>query len=186
MELNKGALDVMEMARLLRRDMGDAVVWDIAGEGSALSQMRRQADAEGLTEIVHFHGYCERSRMQELLAQSHVVLAPTQASFCEGFNKVSVEALLAHRPFITSDAWPAVRHIDSAGVVVHAGDVSAYVEAIRRLAGNPIDYQRHVGASFPLADRFLDLNRGWGGAVRHILDRLFPAKVVSRAELPTL
>ena len=79
--------------------------------------------------------------MQRMYGLAHAVIVPTTTSFVEGFNKVVAEAVLAGRPVITSSACPALSYVGGAAVKVPPDDVCAYMEAVVRLADDPVFYE---------------------------------------------
>lgn len=179
-ERDKGALELVEVARLLA-DLDRSVVIDVAGDGGALEELRESVRQAGLESAVRLHGYCQRDRMRELFRDCHAVIVPTQSDMIEGFNKVVAEAVLAWRPVITSAVCPALEVVRDAAVEVTPGEARSYADAIRRLATDRDHYVGKVAACDRLREAFLDPEHGWGATLEGVLKRL---GVVARDEHP--
>jgi glycosyltransferase involved in cell wall biosynthesis len=165
-EATKGALELVEIAHRLvaagRRD----IVFDVAGDGNALAEMRRMIGAKNLSDIVRFHGYCLRPQLTELLGKCHAVIVPTTTEFAEGFNKVVAEAVLARRPFITSSVCPALAYVHGAGIEVAPDDIDGYVSATLKLADDASFYHECRAACERIREQFLDESRSWAAALK--------------------
>jgi glycosyltransferase involved in cell wall biosynthesis len=170
-EANKGVFDLLEIAENVSMHRSD-IVFEIAGEGGAMAELRQQTAARKLGEIVHIHGYCHRPQMRELLRRSHVVIIPTRSDFEEGFNQVVAEAVLSGRPFITSNVCPALEYVREAGIEVAAEDIDGYAAGIERLADNADIYNEKCEACEHLSEQFFDESRSWAAALRTVLIRI--------------
>ena len=166
-EANKGVFDLLEIARNLSQNRNDIVI-DIAGDGSAMPELRRKTTAQELDHIVKIHGYCTQPRMKQLLCGSHVVIVPTRGDFAEGFNQVVAEAVLARRPFITSNVCPALEYVREGGIEVTAENVEGYAAAIVQLADNVEVYQAKCDACDLLREQFFDESQSWAAALRSV------------------
>ncbi|TWT87532.1 Alpha-D-kanosaminyltransferase [Pseudobythopirellula maris] len=171
-EEDKGALELVALAELARQRIDRRVVFDVAGDGGAMEELRRRIDAAGLREDVVLHGYCPCDRLESLYAGSHAVLAPTQAGMVEGFNKVVAEAILALRPIVTSEVCPALEVVREAAIEVESNDVEGYFDAIARLAADRELYARKTDACPAYREPFYDTDRSWAAAVGAVLRRL--------------
>ena len=169
-ERNKGVFDVLEIAERLRDRKRLDIVFEIAGDGSALSEVRRRIEERSLQEVVVAHGHCEKQKMRVLLAQCHVIILPTSSEMVEGFNKVVAEAVLSHRPWITSHLCPAIRYVHSAGLEVPPEDIDAYLDAVTRLADSSDLYARKVEACKRLAEQFYVADYGWAATLSRCLE----------------
>jgi glycosyltransferase involved in cell wall biosynthesis len=168
-ERDKGVFDLLEVARRLHAAGRTGVAFDLCGSGSALEALRRDAEAAGVAERFHTHGWCDQARLRELLGRAHLVVVPTTSSFLEGFNQVVVEALLAGRPALTSEVCPATRYVEGAVALVPADDPGAYLRAICELADSPERYLALQRACEPVSRRFLDERTSFRAALRHVL-----------------
>lgn len=80
------ALDVL--ARLQRRNI--PLRFDIVGDGER-KRFEEKSHLLGLQEVVHFHGWLDRSDLNRLYQQAHFLLFPSSSS--EGWPKVLSEAM---------------------------------------------------------------------------------------------
>lgn len=169
-EANKGVFDIIEIAKILNGKVD--VVFDIAGDGRVLPDLKKIVDDEELATVVRLHGYCQKSRMRELLSACHAIIIPTKIDFIEGFNKVVAEAVLSHRPFITSDVCPALEYVREAGIEVEANNIQAYADAIVRLYADPELHKKYTDAARILKEQFFDHDCSWGAGLNNALDLL--------------
>jgi glycosyltransferase involved in cell wall biosynthesis len=169
----KGVFDLLKVAALLAAD-GRKVEFDICGTGSALDEMQRRAQADGLSASIRFHGHCNRPTMVEMFQNAHAVIVPTTTDFVEGFNQVVAEAILAGRPVVTSDVCPAIKYVGDAVVAVPPDDVPAYAKAIARLSDDAAFYQHCAAACASARAQFFDESRGWAAALHSALRIALP------------
>lgn len=170
-EADKGVFDLLAMARELRRTHGEAIVFEVLGEGSALAELRAAVAAEGLGGTFFLPGHCERPELLARLNEAHVVIAPTRSSFPEGLNKAIIEAVLARRPVISSAVCPACDLVAPAVVEVPPDDVDAYRAAILKLYENKRFYEAKVEATAILREAFFDRSRSWFALARAMLEK---------------
>ena len=168
-EVNKGVLDIIEIARRLKKLQRTDIVFDIAGDGGAMPEMVGQVESDCLQDVVVLHGHCQKPKMRDLLSHCHAVILPTKAEFIEGFNKVVAESVLAHRPWITSHLCPAIAYVGEAGVEVPPDDIDAYLRAVLNLADNRVLYEAKRSASHMLAEQFYDESRSWAAVLKWCL-----------------
>jgi glycogen(starch) synthase len=175
-EREKGVFDVVELARRLSRKRPGEFHFSICGGGSAFSEIQGQIAASGLGETVRAPGQLGRRELHAEYERCDVVLVPTTAAFPEGLNKVAVEALLAGRPSILSTTIPAGELVGDAGLIVPAGDLDRFEEALARLADDPALYRRCSAATIPAGAAFVGAPNAFGQvveqAVRAQLDDL--------------
>jgi len=168
-EEDKGVFDVLRMAKDLRAAGHPDVEVDVCGTGSALDRLVAEARAAGLENAFRCHGHCLRDKMRQMYAACHVVIVPTTADFVEGFNQVVVEAVLSGRPVIASSVCPALAYVREAVIEVAPGDVKGYASAVLRLRDEPGLRETMAKACEGLKAQFLDVQRGWAGAFRHVV-----------------
>ncbi len=168
-ERNKGVFDLLEAAAICRERLGEGVVFDLCGEGSAMAELRAAAEARGLAATFRLHGHQQRDAMRRMFAGSHAVVVPTTTDFIEGFNKVVSESVLMGRPCVTSRVCPAMGYVRDAVVEAEPDDAGSYAAAIVRLAEDAELYEAKRRACVALREPFLDASRGWGAAVRGVL-----------------
>lgn len=169
-EENKGALDLVRIAQLLRERQVKAR-FHICGIGGALETMQQMTLDAGLADQFVFHGWCDRDRLRAVIADCHVSIVPTRSDFIEGFNQATVESVLAGRPAVVSDICPAVRYVSGAVDVVKADDIEGYANALEAWARDPNKLSDHAAACAAASKRLLDANYSFGSA----LDEIFLA-----------
>lgn len=168
-ERSKGVFDLVETARRLEEKKPGEIAWEVCGDGSAMEQLRRVVQRDGLSEVVALRGKLPRDRMAEVYGRAHAVFVPTTSDFVEGFNKVAAEGVLAGRPTIVTDIVPAAEVLGEAVVVVEAGQIDTYIGAVRQLADSRVTYERCRAEAGRVREAFFDRGRGWGAAVGSIL-----------------
>jgi glycogen(starch) synthase len=154
-EREKGVFDVLELARRLAQKRPGDFEFVICGGGTALSEVEARIEAAGLGPHVRTLGQLGCAELRAEYERCDAVLVPTTAAFPEGLNKVALEALLAGRPAILSTTIPAVELVGDAALVVPAGDVDGFEDALTRLVDDPALYRRCGAATIPAAASFL-------------------------------
>ena len=97
----KGVLDIAVMAERMRRS-AISIVFEVCGDGEALSELRQNVNAKNFGDIVVIRGRLERPQLLQAYARAHAIIVPTRSDFCEGLPMVCAEAMLAGLPIITS------------------------------------------------------------------------------------
>lgn len=178
-EENKGVLDLVEIGILLK-ERGVNFRFQVCGTGSSLDKMKQMVTDLDLSEQFLFHGWCDRDRLREVITDCHVSIIPTRSDFIEGFNHVTVEAVLAGRPAVVSAICPAVHYVGNAVKIVQADNIHGYVEALETLARDPEKLSQHTAACQDAGKRFLDPSLSFGS----VLDEVFRACSESRQVRP--
>jgi len=161
---------LLSSARYFSTESRLDVEFDVCGDGLALEDLRRVAVEAGIADRFRCHGHCDRFKVRRMYDQSHVVVVPTRMDSGEGFNKVTVEAILCGRPVITSSAWTAWKPIVADAVMeVAPNDVYAYTVAITRLYEDRELYEQKSRACLAVQGQFYDPDRSWGAALRRVL-----------------
>jgi len=150
---------VMVMRDLVRD--GRDVHLDVCGDGGAMQQLRAAIVEFGLRDSVAIHGHINRPNMLELLQAAQIVVIPTRSDFPEGLNQVVIEAVLAHRPVVTSAICPALSLVAPAAVEATADSYESYRTSIERLMDDPKLFSDCVKSTGSLRDRFFDPNQAW-------------------------
>jgi glycogen synthase len=166
-EEEKGVFDLLEIARQLGREGRPDIEFDVVGTGSALDRLRKSTHEAGVAANVRCHGQLVGAPLTGMFGQSHAVIVPTKIS--EGFNAVVAEAVLSGRPVITSPLCPAIDLVRDAILEVPPGDVSAYKDAVVRMADDMQFYEAKRAACAALKTQFFDMDRGWGAALARAL-----------------
>lgn len=176
-ERNKGVFDLSRIALRLAREGQTDIEFDLCGSGTAMSELRRSVAATGIGAQFRLHGHCDQKQLAEFLSNCHVVIAPTQRDFLEGFNKVVVEGVLSRRPVITSSICPSLELVKDAALEVGPDDVQGYGDAILRLRDDPVLYQRLVAGGAALSPQFYDEAGSWGEILHSVLRTIQPTQV---------
>jgi len=166
-EVNKGIYDLLKVAKLLKKRGGGEVFFDVCGTGDALLDLRNAVRQDSLVNI-HIHGHCDRKRLSRLYSQCHAVIVPTTKDFPEGFNRVSIEAILCGRPVIISSAAIESK-IAAAALEVSPSDAGGFANAIVELRDNRNTYERLCRGAVAAQEYFYDNDAGWENALRNIM-----------------
>lgn len=175
-EENKGVFDLVEMADRLEREFPGAYQFEVCGSGSASSRLEAEIQARGIERVISCNGYCDPSRIREIISRSHAVVVPTRKDFDAGFEMTCSEAILSGRPLITSAVCPALYYLKEASIEVEPENVPQYCEAIRRLKEDEELYAAKCQQCGPLRFQFLDSSKSWLTAMRHAFKQICPTQ----------
>jgi phosphatidylinositol alpha-1,6-mannosyltransferase len=134
-------------------DLGSSYVYVIVGDGPERSRAQRIVDERGLGEQVHLLGQVSDRDLETLYETADVFVMPNVVvpGTMEGFGLVALEAASAGLPVVASDIEgirDAVVDGDT-GLLVEAGNVSAFVDAIKRAEAMP--RERVAAATAPFS-----------------------------------
>lgn len=104
----------------------------IAGKGGMLDELKAQADSLGLGAKVYFAGYMNGKDVQKLYKAADISVFP---STYEPFGIVALEAMLAERPVVVSDAGglnEIVQHREN-GMKCYSGNANSIADSILEL-----------------------------------------------------
>lgn len=166
----KGVFLLLEVAKRLRAE-GVPIEFDLCGAGGALEELRTKVRESALDGVFRLHGQLKQKEMRAKLAQAHVLAVPSTHEVGEGQPMVVAEAIVAGLPSLISTACPA-DYVRAAVEVLPPEDVDAWAEALRRLMKEPARYQALIRGTEQLKAQFLDLERGFGAALRVALREL--------------
>ena len=182
-ERNKGVLDIAAMAERLRQRSGPPIMFEVCGDGGALTELRRIVEEKGLGRIVLVHGRLARRELLQVYARAHAVIVPTRSDFCEGMPMVCAEAVLSNLPIVTSRLSNAIPVLGPALVEAEPEDIEGYVGAILKLAEDRVTYDRLSDACPELARQFVDRSQSLPAAVDRLIAHVFPGwKTLDRYE----
>ena len=170
----KGVFTLLDLADRLQRKRPDSFRWEVCGNGPAEETLRREIERRGLCAWVNLPGRLGRAALLQAYERSHAVIVPTSGRFAEGLNKVTIEAVLAHRPVITSRLSNAVDVLEDAVCEVPPEDTDGYAAEITRLLDDPAYYHRKVAACETVQGQFYDRRKGWGAALARALSSIKP------------
>lgn len=169
-EKDKGIFILLEIAKRFKMEGINDIVFNLCGTGSQVEFLCQTAKEYEIDKnLFIYHGHCNKTEMQQLLNSSHIVIVPTTSDFAEGFNKVVVEGVLAHRPIITSSVCPALNYVKEAVVEVAPNDIKAYGDAILKLRGDSLFYEQKKQSCEKLGEKFYDYSQSWGTALKSII-----------------
>jgi glycosyltransferase involved in cell wall biosynthesis len=170
----KGVFDLIEIAARLQAERPGEFYFEIAGDGPDLEEMKAAIVASGLQGSFHMLGQLQMDDMARAYGRSQVVIVPTNATFNEGKNRVCIEAILAHRPVVTSRACPAIEVLGDAVLEVPVGDIGAYCRALQTLRDDPSLYQRISLATEKYVGPFYDRSQGYRACLHRAIAKLPP------------
>ena len=168
-EPDKGVYDLLEVARRLEADRKGNFHFDICGDGTELTALRRRVHELNLEEVVSCHGYCNPQKIGPLLGAAHVWIVPTTSGCAAGFEMVCAEAILANRPLITSDVCPALEDVREAAVEVEPDNVDQYCQAILKLYDDRQYYLEKYRACAVLQEPFYNRQNSLGNKLKEVL-----------------
>jgi len=142
-ERNRG-LDVL--VRAFERTVGQRDDWSLVlvGEGSARAELRASTDRQGIGARVHWLGRVLPQELPGLFSSCTLLAVPALDDSVRGRNVA--RAMACGRPVLVSDR-PNLRALvehEVSGLVVPAGDVQAWTEALQRASMSP-DARRRWG-----------------------------------------
>lgn len=127
-----GAINAL---KIIKNSYPDATLV-IAGEGPEEANLKQLAQESGLEAAVEFRGALSRRDVENLEAQSGIIILN---SVYEGLPHVALEAFAAQTPLIATDI-PGTREAvvnGKSGLLVPPGDDATLAVAIERLFGEP-------------------------------------------------
>jgi glycosyltransferase involved in cell wall biosynthesis len=134
------------LVQAFARTVGQRDDWSLVlvGEGSARGEIRALVDQLGIGARVHWLGRVEDQELPGLFSAGTLLAVPALDDSVRGRN--IVRAMACGLPVIASDRAPvrALVEPDASGLLVPAGDVAAWVEALRRASMSP-DARRRWG-----------------------------------------
>jgi glycosyltransferase involved in cell wall biosynthesis len=172
-EENKGLLDIARMAAELKTRVPVKVVFDVCGDGPALSELRKIVEQERLHDVVIVHGRLEREALLDVYAGSHAAIVPTRSNFTEGMPQVCAEAVMSGLPVITSQVANAFDVIGPATLRAETDDIESYIRSIVSLIENPSLHERLRTDCRRLALQFLDRAQSYPAAVDRLIAAIF-------------
>jgi glycosyltransferase involved in cell wall biosynthesis len=108
------------------------------GDGSTHADLTAQVERLGIGDRVRFAGFTEQSSLPAAYHDVDVVAVPSLRTrrWVEQFGRVAVEAMASGVPVVASDEGALPDVVSGAGILVAAGDVAAWCDALASLAGN--------------------------------------------------
>ena len=166
------------MAERMRTQSTISIVFEVCGDGDALSELRQIVDDKNLGDIVVIRGRLERPELLQAYARAHAIIVPTRSDFCEGLPMVCAEAMLAGLPLITSRLSNAIPVLGPALIEADPENIESYVQAILQLAENRVLYEKLSVACPDLAGQFLDRSQSFSAAIDRLIAYVFPGSAL--------
>jgi glycosyltransferase involved in cell wall biosynthesis len=169
-EADKGVFDLLSIAKDLRSSHGEAIVFELLGDGGAMPELAKAVAEADLQDTFELRGHCTRPELLVRLAEAHVVIAPTRSTFPEGLNKAIIEAILAYRPVVTSSVCPALDLVGDAAVEATPDDPGSYRDALIKLFEDRDFYESKAAATKTLRGLFFDREESWFGVAKRMIE----------------
>ncbi len=109
----------------------------VAGDGSALDELKKLAKELGISERVSFCGWIDHQKLDTLYQQCSMVVIPS--IWPEPFGIVGIEAMAYGKPTIAYDVGGISEWLKDgdSGFLVKPGDENELVEKINFILNNP-------------------------------------------------
>ncbi|MEW6334449.1 MAG: glycosyltransferase family 4 protein [Thermodesulfobacteriota bacterium] len=162
---------IRAVAELIRR--GEKIFLLLVGDGELRKDLEELCVRAGIGQHVRFLGW--RPDVARIMAAFDIFCLPSRN---EGMGKVLAEAMAMGKPIIASDVGgiPDMVRCRENGILVPAGDIEAWADAIAGLCRDPQERRRMGEAGMGMASRY-----GSGEMVKQI-DRLY-GKLLNKARL---
>jgi glycogen synthase len=168
-EVNKGVLDLPDIATRLQSHPKVGVVFDVCGDGPAIERLKKRIESDQLYSSVRVHGRLERPALLEMYAMAHAAIVPTRSDFTEGMPQVCAEAVLSGLPIITNKVTNTAGVLDGATLEANTDDVESYVQQILKIMNSRQLYDAMRDACRGHEAQFLDPSKGYAAAVERLL-----------------
>ncbi|MCE0493301.1 glycosyltransferase family 4 protein [Vibrio salinus] len=125
----KGIFDLLKVLK----EMPDVTL--NVGGGGDVDAFWKAVDEQGVREQIQFHGWVDKTRKAELMAQSQLLILP---SYNEGLPVVILEAMASCLPVISTPVGgiPEVIIDDNTGFIVTPGDVDCIKQVVDKALHN--------------------------------------------------
>jgi glycosyltransferase involved in cell wall biosynthesis len=116
----------------------------VCGEGPLEETLAARLEELGVADRAELRGYVPADEMREIYRSSHFLL---HTSWTEGLPQVLIEAFAAGLPVVATDVGGIREAVDTAAVLVPAGDATEASNALRRLASDSKPRERLIDAA---------------------------------------
>lgn len=171
MEDTKGALEVLEIARLVEQRAPGRVRWQVVGDGSGADRFLSTREKLGLNQVVLYLGWQYPAELLEIVGRTHATIVPTKSSFAEGLAKTAVESILSGRPVITSKIVPALELFRPACLEAKPDDPASYADLILHLIDAPNHYCHLSQACLGLQEQFFEEEFRMRSVLKQVINR---------------
>jgi alpha-1,3-rhamnosyl/mannosyltransferase len=148
---HKDHATLVEAFALVHAAHPDAALVLTGGEGACETELQRQIARLGLGDHVRRPGRVSDADVAGLYSVATVVAVP---SIYEGFGLPAAEAMAAGVPLVATRATALPEVVGEAGILVAAGDVAAWADAITRLLADPDERARLAGRGRERVQRY--------------------------------
>ena len=162
----KGVVDLINAAEMLRKDYEGKVQFLLCGKLSDNPKAMKQDELEALCDGKYIQWLGHRNDVKDLLQQCHIVAFPSY--YREGVPKSLIEATASGRPIVTCNSIGCKDTVEDGvnGYLVPIKDSATLADKLRFLIENP-DLRRRMGKeSRRIAERDFDI----GNVVRKHLE----------------
>jgi glycosyltransferase involved in cell wall biosynthesis len=171
LQRRKGVLDLVHAMRYLP----EFRVWIAGGSEKEVSELRREAEASGVSSRVEVRGFVDPGRMQSLYWRARVGVCPLpsgEGAVSERFTSpLKVLNMMASGVPVVATDLPSVRRIlthEATGLLVEPGNTEALAAAVRRLLVDRPLAHRLAAAARVAAEQY-----SWQNRARRLRDFLF-------------
>lgn len=159
----KGLEYALEAIRILR-DRNANICFTIAGGGPLFESLRQLAAELGINECVEFIGPQSQDKVQTLLAEAHIFLAPSVTApdgLMEGIPVAMMEAMAVGLPVVSTRHSGIPELIDDgvSGVLADERDAETLAKGIARLIDDPVFYQRVAWAGREKVEKHFNIKK---------------------------
>jgi glycosyltransferase involved in cell wall biosynthesis len=166
----KGLFDLLDIAQWLIQRGAPAFVFQVCGDGDDLASFRGAVGARGMADRFILRGQLERPALLKAYRDCHAVVVPSRSDFGEGMPMVCAEAVLCHRPVVTSRVANALELMGDAALEARVDDPSSYAARLLTLMTDATAYAHAVAACEAAGNLFVDRARhGLGAAIAQAL-----------------
>lgn len=137
----------------------------VAGRGSRLDELRRQAVALGVENTVDFVGFVDDARLAAYYQAADAFVLPTRE--LEGFGLVTVEALACGTPVLGTPigATPEILAPLDPSLLFRDASVAAIADGLDRFLREVVADPARATALRALCRRYAESHYGWDGSV---------------------
>ncbi len=135
---------VFDLLNAFREFSGEYPGWKLhcIGTGQSEQSLRLAMAAMGMEDIVEFHGYLERTRIDEIMLKAAAMVIPSHG---DSLPLTFGEAMQANLPVVCSRVGDMPHFVDKYNVGYHypAGNVSRLCDRLKKMAENHAQLQPH-------------------------------------------
>lgn len=169
-ERSKGVFDLLVCAEKLELESKGEFVWDVCGDGGAMSELKAAVQQRGLENVFQIAGRLSQEEMLAHYGMCHAVIVPTTSSFAEGLNQVSIESILAGRPLVSSRLCNGLDFFGNSVLEVRPDNIDDYIDAVKMLRDDYTLYESKRALCAELSRPFVSVEYSWGRQLGKCID----------------